>query len=191
MIAAQETVDTVRSIPVPVVVAMIGLFGTLAVAALTAAVAKLGESTERRREGYAQAVRNLVRWIEYPYRIRRRTSDAPETLAALAAEGHSIQEDLRCSETWVTADKAWAGALFRQVRKNLGASVGQACTEAWESPPVTSAADMNLNGFGPAGAADELLRFEQAVRFRFGLRRLGAPFKKIRSRPQPEPEASG
>lgn len=183
MIGAQEAADAAKSIPVPVIVALIGLIGTLAVAALTAAVAKLGEATERRREGYAQAVRNLVRWCEYPYRIRRRTDDDPSTLAALAAEGHAIQEDLRCSETWVSADKAWAGALFRDVRQELSKSVGTACADAWVAAPITAAAQMNLNGFGPSGAQDQLLRFEQSVRFRFGARRLVAPIKRIRARP--------
>lgn len=195
MIGAQETAQATSSIPVPVMVAAIGVFGTFAVAALTAAVGRLGEATARRRQGYADAVRNLVRWQEYPYRIRRRTGDDSETLAALTAEGHAIQEDLRCSETWVTADKGWAGDLYREVRMAMSSSVGGACYEAWQSPPVRSAQEMNLNGFGPQGSEDQLRRFEKAVKLRFGMRRIMGSLPWVRNRvcseaKEPTPDAA-
>lgn len=180
MIGAQEAAEAAATIPVPVLVALIGVAGSIGVAALTAAVARFSDATERRRDGYAQAVRNLVRWCEYPYRIRRRTSDAPDVLAALAAEGHAIQEDLRCSETWVTADRGWASDLYREVRKAMAASVGKACTEAWAASPVTTASQMNLGEWGPTDAADQVMRFEKAVRLRFGLWRTVTWIKWIR-----------
>ena len=45
------------------------------------------------------ATRQLVAYAEYPYRIRRRTSDDPEELGRLAKLGHDIQEALRYYET--------------------------------------------------------------------------------------------
>lgn len=181
MIGAAETPQTFHSVPLPVFVALIGLAGSIAVASLTAAAARFSAAAERRREGYALAVRNLVRWKEYPYRIRRRAGDGPDVLSALASEGHTIQEDLRCSETWVAADKGWAGELYREVRIAMAGTVGTACADAWNSPPVTAAAQMNLNGFGPSEADEQIRRFEKAVHLRFGLWRLITWIRPLRS----------
>ena len=167
---ATDDAEFVSKVGVPIAVALVGLVAAVAVAVFTAAMARSAEATARRREGYAQAVRTLVRWHEYPYRIRRRTSDAPEVLTALADYGHDIQEALRCSETWVTADKGWAGALYHEVRVELSKLVGPSCVEAWNSSPVSLASEMNLSGFGPEGADTQIRRFERAIRYRFGHR---------------------
>lgn len=57
-----------------------GLIGTI--------LGKTRANATARRDRYAQAVRTLIAWAEYPYRIRRRTSDEPATLTALADRGH-------------------------------------------------------------------------------------------------------
>ncbi|WP_344013609.1 hypothetical protein [Streptomyces thermospinosisporus] len=57
-----------------------------------------------RRDRYAAAVKVLVARIEYPYRIRRRTSDDPEVLSTLAITGHDLQETLAESRAWIATE---------------------------------------------------------------------------------------
>lgn len=171
MIAAQESQSFVETVGVPIAIALIGSAGVLAAAALSFALSRWSERTSRRRDGYAAATRQLVAFIEYAYRIRRRTSDAPDELARLANLGHDLQESLQYYETWVTAENGWVGEVFRDVRSALSAELGPPCNEAWNTAPVASAADMTLAGWGPNGAAEHVRRFERAVACRFGRRR--------------------
>ena len=72
----------VTLIVIPVVVA-----GLTAIVTLT--VSKAGEATARRQERYADAVKTLVSWVEYPYRVRRRTDDSAAALTTLAGHAHA------------------------------------------------------------------------------------------------------
>lgn len=129
-------------------------------------------SATARREGYSRAARALVAWHEYPYRIRRRTSDDAATLTALADRGHDLQEELAAVRAWIVADAPWVGDIFAEVRKHMDTTTGASCAEAWEAEPVTSPAKMNLGGWGP-GSPDALMKpLHKAVAWRFGVRRL-------------------
>lgn len=176
----RESSRFVESVDVPIAVALIGFAGALAAAAMSFALSRLSERASRRRECYAAATRQLVAFLEYPYRIRRRTSDKAEELARLADVGHEIQESLQYHETWVAAESRWAGEVFGSVRADLSADVGPACNEAWAASPITSAIGMNLSGWGPNGAADHIRRFERAVTWRFGWRRVLTLFRPHR-----------
>ncbi|WP_420879643.1 hypothetical protein [Rhodococcus sp. (in: high G+C Gram-positive bacteria)] len=143
---------------------------------LTAGIAGLRESAGRRREGYALATRALVARAEYPYRVRRRTSDNVETLTVLTTLGSDLQEQLAASRIWVSTESPRLGKIYAQTLTEIDATVRQATRDAWSLPPITSANQMNLNGWGPgAGLDDHITTFERAVRWRFGIRRL-VPF---------------
>lgn len=124
-----------------------------------------------RREGYARASRALVAWNEYPYRIRRRTSNDPKVVGELVSLGHDLQEELAYVHAWVTADAPWMGKVFAAQRQQIGARVGRACQEAWNLPPLTSTAEMNLGGWGPGNPQVELDALHAASSWRFGSRR--------------------
>lgn len=171
MLAAEVSTFT-EKVGVPLVVAVIGLVGGLGAAAVTFAFTRLGEAAARRREGYAEATRELLAWAEYPYRIRRRTSDSAEELTRLANLGHDLQEKLRYRQTWITAENAWLGQVFAEARTDLKVVLGPACVDAWNTPPITAAASMNLASWGPSTTEPHLRRFETALRSRFGWRRL-------------------
>src|SRR4051812_7632402 len=68
---------------------------------ITTVMVGLRASATTRREGYAAAVQTLVSWWEYPYRIRRRTSDTAEILSKLAEHGHDLQEGLASHRAWI------------------------------------------------------------------------------------------
>lgn len=166
----------------PIVIAWSDSIGTLVVvpvvvAALTAVstmfVTRAGEAVNRRRDRYAAAIQTLVAWIEFPYRVRRRTDDEPATLTALASRGHDLQERLACHEAWIATDHPTLARRFADARSTIGDLVSPAVREAWDSEPVATAAGMNLNGWGPGPTcmlAVTDLRLE--IERRFGLRRI-------------------
>ena len=169
-----EVTPFAEQIGVPLLVAVIGLIGAVGTAAVAFALGRVSEASARRRDGYAAATRELLAWAEYPYRIKRRTTDDPLALTKLADLGHELQEALRYREAWIQGENRWVATVFTEVRQELGKTVGPACSDAWTSAPVTTAAEMNLNGWGPTDADALLKRFERALRFRFGWRRLVA-----------------
>ncbi|WP_068923830.1 hypothetical protein [Planobispora rosea] len=125
-----------------------------------------------RRDRYAQTVRCLVAWAEYPYRIRRRTDDEPASLAALANHGHALQEQIAESKAWVAAESQAVSKVFDSCLRELSARVAPACVAAWQAPPVTAAAGMVLGDIGLQGVHHIVARMEVAVSYRFGPRRL-------------------
>jgi hypothetical protein len=133
----------------------------------------------RRRDHYAQAVETLIAWVEFPYRIRRRTDDDPATLTGLAGLGHQLQERLGCQQAWIATECPPVAKVYAETRKNIGSRVGDATKEAWRLPPVTEAADMNLGDWGPGSAcAPAITAFQGQVENRFGYRRVFSWFQK-------------
>jgi hypothetical protein len=177
MMVLAEVTPFAEKIGVPLLVAVIGLIGAVGTAALAFALGRVSEASARRRDGYAAATKELLAWAEYPYRLKRRTSDDAASMTKLADLGHELQEALRYREAWIQAENRWVATVFAEVRKELGKTVGPACSDAWASAPVTTAAGMNLNGWGPTDTDALLQRFERALRFRFGWRRWVALFR--------------
>lgn len=60
---------------------------------VTAVMTSLRASAEARRQRYAAAVELLAARIEYPYRVRRRTSNDPETLTKLPKSATTFNSD--------------------------------------------------------------------------------------------------
>jgi hypothetical protein len=176
VVAATQVSDFTKEVGVPLVVAMIGLAGTLMVAILSFAFGRFSDAATRRREGYAAAQKTLVAYTEYAWRIRRRTSDSPEELGRLADIGHNLQQELSYYESWTRSQNRWAGKVWREVREDLASAIAPACIDAWHQAPVTSAAGMCLDDWGPWGLKGPLDRFESAVGFCFGWRRVPALF---------------
>lgn len=132
---------------------------------------------DRVRSGYADATRALVAFGELPYRIRRRTSDDPETLAVLVTRGHDLQETLACNQGWVAGENSVMLKVYLALLSELRAEVGEAANTAWTAPPITHPSDMTLGAAGglpPMATEDRVNRWATAVSFRFGRRRLWA-----------------
>lgn len=125
-----------------------------------------------RREGYARAAKALVAWHEYPYRIRRRTSNNADVVAELVGRGHSLQEELAAVHAWVSTDAPWVGEVFAAVRNEMNASIGPCCKEAWETVPAATTAGMNIDNWGPASPQKSLAKLHKAASWRFGAQRL-------------------
>jgi hypothetical protein len=159
--------DLAESFALPILVALVGLAG----AVLGALVSQWGAERQRRREAYAAAVRTLISWAEYPYRIRRRPDDEPETLTRVTELGHTLQEDVRYHQTWIAAENTQVGQLYREVSRRVIAVGREACRDAWRLPPVPTASAMNLNGWGPPSVDAHIVVLQAAISNRFGWRR--------------------
>jgi hypothetical protein len=173
MIAAATATSSEASTGTTALTIALSLLGSSVVAGLVSSV--LGNARANataRRERYAQVVRSLVAWAEYPYRIRRRTADDPATLTALADRGHTLQEQLAESRGWVAAESRTMSEIFDRCLGDLTALVGPACAAAWREPPVITSEGMNLGDFGPRGVQHIVARMEYAIIYRFGVRRL-------------------
>lgn len=149
------------------------ILGSTVLGALLTALSKnLRDAAVVRRDRYAAAVGHLAAWTEYPYRIRRRTSDDPETLTRLADLGHQLQIDSACHRGWIAGESTAVGNLYDVWLEHVQAAVTGPASQAWQEGPVIHAAGMVLNGFGPPSAAPAVTAVEAAVAYRFGLRRL-------------------
>lgn len=147
---------------------------------LTAVLANLRAAAVARRDGYAEAVKTLIARVEYAYRIRRRVSDEPEALAALATRGNDLQEQLAACRTWVTAEHREVGRIYDDVLTVIDATVRPAAADAWNQAPITTAAGMALGGWGPENPWPHLRRLQRAIAYRFGWRRgLPAPLWRL------------
>ena len=153
-------------------------------AIVIAVVPRWAEATERRRTRYAKAVRGLVAWAEFPYRIARRVDDEPGTLRDLARLGHSLQEGLALHGAWIETESPRMARLYKYVAVSLRTEVGQAMQEAWNRPPSSVPADMNVGDLGidQSRVAALIDHVSQASRTRFGWRRLLGPLNRQRTK---------
>jgi hypothetical protein len=155
------------------VTVLVALLGSGVVSALVSAVATSARAaSETRRQGYATAIESVVAWAEYPYRIRRRTSDDEVILTDLANRGHELQEQRAKCLAWVAGENSVAYEVFLVNVRHLDAIVGPLAGEAWKSPPVTHPSGMLLSGWGAGRQAQETVeRLTCLISFRTGWRR--------------------
>jgi hypothetical protein len=141
-------------------------------AAVASLLGAVRSAATTRRDGYANSVRVLIARVEYPYRIRRRVSDAPEVLAELVSRGHDLQEELARQRIWVSSENREVSKRFEGALAKIDETAKPAAVEAWSCPPATSPADMNLTGWGPGDPWSDLCELERGISRRFGWRRL-------------------
>lgn len=151
----------------PLLLGLIALAGTV----LGVLLGTWAEERERRRQAYSDAIRCLIAWHEYPYRIRRRPNDEPDMLQTLAEAGHRLQEDLRFHQTWVRTESVAVGEIYTQIAEHVRVSTGPWIRDAWQTAPAESPEAMNLNGWGPDPIDQHIAVLHQAVGNRFGWRR--------------------
>jgi hypothetical protein len=171
LLAPETVAPFTERVAVPLLVGLLGLVGVIVTATVSVISGRWAQATNRRRDAYAAAVKTLVAWAEYPYRIRRRTSDDPDELTRLVGIGHDLQEQLRCHQTWIATESRWVAGIYREAMTAITAQVAPACNNAWAAEPITTGAGMNLGGWGPDDVLACILRLQGAIACRFGWRR--------------------
>ena len=99
---------------------------------------------ERKRIACAEAMADALRWLELPYRIRRRPDDAAETLASLSERTNHLRERLQFHEKWLRIEIPKSVCSYRRLMEAVRVAARPAIEEAWNTPPITSAKDMNI-----------------------------------------------
>jgi hypothetical protein len=155
------------------------VFVPVFVAALTAIVTmwvtRAGDAENQRRQQYAEAVGTLVAWIEFPYRIRRRTDDEAATLHDLATIGHKLQERLALHKAWISAEHSGMADAYANALSKISQLVTPTLREAWNSPCVRTPAGMNLGEWGPGKKCGVIVQeFQTLITLRFGWWRVWA-----------------
>jgi len=151
---------------------LVALVAGVVGAAAATLFGRWAEVTSGRRSTYAEAIQTLYAWAEYPFRIRRRTSDAPDELARLAALGHDLQERLRWHEAWIQTESRWMARTYTEVIQKVSRDVGPAASDAWRTPFITCASEMVLDSWGPVHCAAAITSLQRATSWRFGIRRV-------------------
>lgn len=140
-------------------------------AAVSTLLSNVNAAAATRREHYAKVHKVLIRRVEFAYRVRRRVSDDPEVLAELSRLGSDIQEDLAWCLAWVTTESTAVARVLSEVCDAINHEVGPATCEAWNLPPTSGPAGMNLGDWGPRNHREPLAKLQNEIRFRFGWRR--------------------
>ena len=123
-----------------------------AIAALVAVLVYfLGQrqaTVERKRRASAEAIADALSWLELPYRIRRRTSDTPETLGALAERVHHLQERLLFHDNWLRIEVPQAYPKYQELVRGVKEVALPFIREAWNTAPIDGASSMNVGDLG-------------------------------------------
>lgn len=146
------------------------------------------------RAGYADAVKALNAWGQFPSRIRRRVDDSPETLRQLEQLGSEIQASLAYATGWVGAESPVLGEVFNQLVAVLRAEVVVHARIAWASPAASTPEAMNIakeppiDTDRPVGVVPAewviVQLFASTIQYRIGWRRYlwARPFLRRRMR---------
>ncbi len=119
---------------------------SIGLTALLFAIERRAATVQAARQRFGDALGDVQRWLEVPYRVRRRAS-GDQARHALAAEIGSLQEALAFHSAWLQVeDKAVAaayGALLRRAKDEVGIHI----QNAWLAAPIDEDAGMNLSDF--------------------------------------------
>ena len=101
-------------------------------------------SVERKRTLCAEAIADALKWLELPYRIRRRPDDNPQTLIALGDRINDLRERLQFHEKWLRIEIPQSVASYRRLVEEVMAAARQEIEDAWIASPAKNASDMNI-----------------------------------------------
>jgi hypothetical protein len=171
-IVGSVSTSTVTLIAIPVIVAALTSVATMW-------VARAGDATNQRRQNYAEAVRTLVAWIEFPYRVRRRSDDEAATLHELTSIGHDLQERLALHKAWISAEHTGMALAYAESVRKVSIVVAPALREAWNSPFISKPSEMNLGEWGPGRECGGMVEeFQRLISLRFGWQKVSAPLRR-------------
>ena len=113
-------------------------------AVLAYLLARRRTSVERKRTLCAEAIADALKWLELPYRIRRRPDNNPQTLAVLGDRINDLRERLQFHEKWLRIEIPESVASYQLLVEAVMAAARQEIEGAWTAPPAISASDMNI-----------------------------------------------
>ena len=101
-------------------------------------------SVERKRTLCAEAIADALKWLELPYRIRRRPDNTPQTLTALGDRINDLRERLQFHEKWLRMEIPQSVVSYQRLVEEVMAAARQEIEDAWTASPAENASDMNI-----------------------------------------------
>lgn len=143
-----------------VVVAYIGLLGTL----LTIAVNGYMARKARKREQFAEALAVVLEYWEFPYVVRRRRHDEPAAERIRISEAmRDVQRRLAFHQNWIRTESQRVSKVYDELVVQTRTVIGGQIRQAWELPPITEDRQMNISDVSFDGLADIQDRYLAAV----------------------------
>ena len=99
---------------------------------------------ERRAREFAEALAVVEEYLEAPYCIRRRQAATPEARDALANALSNLQARIARHRSWLRVEAPPVAEAYDALIAAARSEAGVQMTEAWNSAPLASDADMNL-----------------------------------------------
>jgi hypothetical protein len=140
------------------------VLAALVAAGLGFIFAQRQKQLEMKREACAKALSDALAWLELPYRIRRRSSDDPNTRTVIVDRIHSLQEALIFHDSWLLLTVPSAVNPYRRLVSKVKAVCLEPMRSAWNAPAINSGAQMNIGSLGIQPVVDEVTAFVDAVR---------------------------
>lgn len=99
---------------------------------------------DRQRQLFADAFRSVIEYREFAYKVRRRRAGADHNQITDVLSGVQAQLNLHMATLEIEAPYVARqyGALVSETRRVVGPLIAA----AWEQPPATGDADMNMTG---------------------------------------------
>lgn len=101
------------------------------------------EERARLRQAFAEALRAQASYKEFPYAIRRRSSEKPaEERTRLTDALREIQAQLSFYLAWTAVESKDVGQAYAELVEQTRQIAGTAMKAAWEANPISSDAEM-------------------------------------------------
>jgi hypothetical protein len=143
---------------IKLIVAATAAVSAIAVAIVSAALARIFAQRDRRRQMYGEAFRTALEWHEMVYRVRRR-ANTDEHDRVLVDRFHDLQERLDYYEGWIGSESKYMRRSYRKLANAEKSSTASDLKDAWDKPGKKGNADSD--DAHPAvdhGARDAYLR---------------------------------
>lgn len=138
---------------VVLIAAFIAILGGAITAALTHSLNQRAARRERQARAFAEALGAIEEYVELPYRIRRRRP-TEEARHDLTEQISRLQARIAFHQGWLQVQAPDVAGWYEQLVRTAKQQAGAQMKEAWDRPPATGDAGMNLGGAYPRAEID-------------------------------------
>jgi hypothetical protein len=132
-----------------VTVATIGGAISLLALAINAFISGRRDRLGRQRQEFSKAFSACVAYEEFPYVVRRRRNDAPQSeRIRISSDLSMIQRELAYYSAWLATESRDVSKAYEALVAKLREVAGVKIREAWLTAPIDSDNDMNMPDLG-------------------------------------------
>lgn len=132
-----------------VTAAAIGGAISLLALAINALINGRRDRIARQRQEFSKAFSACVAYEEFPYIVRRRRNDVPQSeRIRISSDLSMIQRELAYYSAWLATESRDVSKAYETLVAKLREIAGIKIREAWLTPPIDSDSDMNMPDLG-------------------------------------------